>query len=146
MANVQVIQRNAHLAGAVKLEFVAGREGRVAKATVTAISNNVRGSGEAREQQSTAIQWTLWGPLAENAANYLGRGSHVNIVGRIRNNNYEKEGDTVYGWAFTVEEMDYLDSRAEGEARRGASREGNEAGAQPGTKSGSHKRPARAEA
>ena len=35
MANVQVIQRHAHLAGAVKLEFVNGREGRLAKATLT---------------------------------------------------------------------------------------------------------------
>ena len=34
------------------------------------------------EQQATAIQWTLWGVQAENAAAYLGRGSHVNIVGR----------------------------------------------------------------
>ena len=33
MANVQVIQRHAHLAGAVKLEFVNGREGKVAKVT-----------------------------------------------------------------------------------------------------------------
>jgi single-stranded DNA-binding protein len=122
MANIQVIQRNAHLAGAVKLESVAGRDGRVAKATLTAISNNVRGSGESREQQSTVIQWTLWGALAENAGNYLGRGSHVNIVGRLRNNNYEKDGGTVYGWSFTVEEIDYLDSRAEGEARRADAR------------------------
>lgn len=129
MANIQVIQRNAHLAAAVKLEFVSGREGRVAKATLTAISNNVRGSGEAREQQSTAIQWTLWGALAENAANYLGRGSHVNIVGRLRNNNYVRDEETVYGWDFTAEEMDYLDSRAEAEARRGATQGDSGAGA-----------------
>jgi single stranded DNA-binding protein len=77
-----------------------------------------RGSGEAREEESTAIQWTLWGKQAENAAEYLGKGSHVNIVGRLRNNNYEKDGETVYGMAFTAEEIDYLDSRAESEARR----------------------------
>ena len=46
MANVQVIQRHAHLAGAVKLEFVNGREGKIAKAVLTAISNTRRGSGE----------------------------------------------------------------------------------------------------
>ena len=142
MANVQVIQRNAHLAGAVKLEFVSGREGRIAKATLTAISNNVRGSGEAREQQSTAIQWTLWGAQAENAAEYLVRGSHVNIVGRLRNNNYVKDEETVYGWDFAVEEIDYLDSRAEGEARRGAAQGAEGSGA----KGGSTRRPARAEA
>lgn len=118
MANVSVIQRHAHLAGAVKLEFVNGREGKIAKAVLTAISNTRRGSGEQREEESTAIQWTLWGKQAENAAEYLGKGSHVNIVGRLRNNNYEKDGETVYGMAFTAEEIDYLDSRAESEARR----------------------------
>ena len=85
---------------------------------LTAISNTRRGSGEQREEESTAIQWTLWGKQAENAAEYLGKGSHVNIVGRLRNNNYEKDGETVYGMAFTAEEIDYLDSRAEIEARR----------------------------
>jgi len=122
MANVSVIQRHAHLAGAVKLEFVNGREGKIAKAVLTAISNTRRanrgGEGETREEESTAIQWTLWGKQAENAAEYLGKGSHVNIVGRLRNNNYEKDGETVYGMAFTAEEIDYLDSRAESEARR----------------------------
>jgi len=118
MANVSVIQRHAHLAGAVKLEFVNGREGKIAKAVLTAISNTRRGSGEAREEESTAIQWTLWGKQAENAAEYLGKGSHVNIVGRLRNNNYEKDGEEVYALAFTCEEIDYLDSKAESEARR----------------------------
>ena len=119
MANVSVIQRHAHLAGAVKLEFVNGREGKIAKAVLTAISNERRSCGDSREQETTAIQWTLWGRQAENAAQYLGKGSHVNIVGRLRNNNFEKDGETVYGMAFTAEEIDYLDSRAEREARRG---------------------------
>jgi single stranded DNA-binding protein len=118
MANVQVFQRHAHLAGGVKLEFVNGREGKIAKAVLTAISNSRRGSGESREEESTAIQWTLWGKQAENAAEYLGKGSHVNIVGRLRNNNYEKDGEEVYALAFTAEEVDYLDSRGEAEARR----------------------------
>jgi len=118
MANVQVFQRHAHLAGAVRIEYVNGREGRVAKAVLTAISNNRRGSGDSREEEATAIQWTLWGKQAENAAEYLGKGSHVNIVGRLRNNNFEKDGVTVYGMAFTAEEIDYLDSRADSEARR----------------------------
>lgn len=119
MAYVQVIQRNAHLAGAVKLDFVNGREGKVAKAVLTAISNARRGSGEAREEEATAIHWTLWGKQAEHAAEYLGKGSHVNIVGRLRNNNYQGgEGEDVYALAFTVEEIDYLDRRQDAEARR----------------------------
>ena len=122
MANVQVIQRDAHLAGAVRLELVNGREGRVAKGTVTAISNTRWGSGEDRNQEATAIQWVLWGAQAENAAEYLSVGSHVNIVGRLRNNNFEKDGETQYRLEFTVEEIDYLDSRADAEARRAANR------------------------
>ena len=84
MANVQVSQRHAHLAASVRIEYVNGREGKVAKAGLTAISNNRRRSGDSREEEATAIQWTLWGKQAENAAEYLGKGSHVNIIGRLR--------------------------------------------------------------
>jgi len=119
MNNVLVIQRHAHLAGAIKLEFVKGREGKLAKAQLTAISNQYRGSGEDREERAVAIHWTLWGKQAEHAAEYLGKGSHVNLVGRLHNNNYQDgEGREVYGVEFTVEDIDYLDSKAESEARR----------------------------
>jgi single stranded DNA-binding protein len=103
----------------VRIEFVNGREGQIAKGVVTAISNSRRGSGDDRQEESTAIQWTLWGKQAESAAEYLGKGSHVNLVGRLRNNNYQDaSGADVYAWSFTVEEIDYLDTRTEGEARR----------------------------
>jgi single-strand DNA-binding protein len=111
MAFVRVEQRNAHLAGAVRLHTVEGRDGPVSKATLTAISNTRRGSGDNRGDEATAILWTLWGKQAENAAQYLGKGSHVNVVGRVQNNNYEM--------AFTAEEIDYLDTKAEGDALRG---------------------------
>jgi single-strand DNA-binding protein len=119
MANVQVIQRHAHLAGAVKFEFVNGREGKLAKAVLTAISNQYRGSGEDREERAVAISWTLWGKQAEHAAEYLSKGSHVNLLGRLHNNRYQDgEGREVHGMEFTVEDIDYLDSKAESEARR----------------------------
>jgi len=118
MAFVRVEQRNARLATAVRVEFVKGRDGEVAKGTVTIISNTRRGSGDDKSDEATAIQWTLWGKQAENAAEYLGKGSRVNVVGRLRNNNYDKDGTTVYGFQFTCEELDYLDSKAESDARR----------------------------
>jgi len=66
----------------------------------------------------TSIQWTLWGVQADNAVEYLGKGSHVKAVGRLVNNHYEDlHGDKVYGFAFTCEEIDYLDSKAESETR-----------------------------
>jgi len=131
MANVQVIQRNAHLAGPVRLDTVNGREGPVAKAVLTAISNTRRairgGEGEAREEERTAILWTLWGKQAENAAKYLGRGSHVNIVGRLRNDHYRNgEGEDVFGFAFTCEEIDYLDTKAQSQEREARREQDNE--------------------
>jgi single stranded DNA-binding protein len=119
MAFVRVEQRNARLAASVRIDTVNGREGPLTKGTVTVISNVRRGTGEGREDEATAIQWTLWGRLAENAAQYLTKGSRVNVIGRFQNNNYEdQDGSVVYGLTFTCEELDYLDSRAEAETRR----------------------------
>ena len=116
MAFVRVEQRNARLAAPVRVETVSGRDGPISRGTVIAISNARRGSGEGREEEATSILWTLWGKQAENAARYLGKGSRVNVVGSLRNNNYDKDGVTVYGFDFTAEEIDYLDSRGEREA------------------------------
>ncbi len=125
MAFVRVEQRNARLAGPVRVEYVKGRDGEVAKGTVTIFSNTRRGSGDDRAEEATAIQWTLWGKQAENAAEYLDKGSRVNVVGRLRNNNYIDAGGTaVYGFGFTCEELDYLDSKADSDARRRACQEG----------------------
>jgi single-strand DNA-binding protein len=121
MTFVRVEQRNAHLAGAVRLHTREGRGGPIAKATLTAISNTRRGGrteGDNSGEEATAILWTLWGQQAENAALYLGKGSHVNVVGRVQNNHYEKDGETVYTMAFTAEAIDYLDTKAVGEALR----------------------------
>jgi single-strand DNA-binding protein len=128
MAFVRVEQRNAHLASAVRLVSVPGREGPIAKATLTAISNTKKGSGDNRGEEATAILWTLWGKQAENAAQYLAKGSHINVVGRVQNNNYEREGETVYSMAFTAEEIDYLDTKAEGDALRARKGEGPDEG------------------
>ena len=82
------------------------------------------------------------GKQAENAAEYLGKGSRVNVVGRLENNNYEdKDGEKVYGFTFTCEEIDYLDSKAESEARR--QREQGASGPEPSPSKGKGRRAAR---
>ena len=113
MATVRIEQRNGRLATEVKVEEVTTREGLLAKGTIVVISNGFRNG----ESEATAIRWTVWGRQAENAARYLGKGSRVNVVGSLRNNNYDKDGATVYGFDFTAEEIDYLDSRGEHDAR-----------------------------
>jgi single-strand DNA-binding protein len=119
MSFVRIEQRNARLAAAVKLDQVKGSEGPISKGTVVVISNARRGAG--KDDEVTSIQWTLWGKQAENAAKYLDRGSHVNVVGRLQNNVYtDGQGSKVYGFTFTCEEIDYLDSKADAETRKAA--------------------------
>jgi single stranded DNA-binding protein len=119
MAYVRVEQRNARLAAAVRVETVQGKEGPLSKGTVVVISNVRKGSGEGREEEATSIQWTLWGKQADNAAAYLGKGSRVNVLGRLQNNNYQNaDGQQVYGMTFTVEDIDYLDTKADADARK----------------------------
>jgi single-strand DNA-binding protein len=148
MAFVRVEQRNAHLASAVRLVSVQGRDGQpVSKATLTAISNTRKGSGDNRGEEATAIFWTLWGKQAENAAKVLAQGSHVNVVGRVQNNNYEKDGTTIYTMAFTAEEIDYLDTKAEGDALRNTQGPGLDEGSRsaastPGAKAKGEPKPA----
>jgi single stranded DNA-binding protein len=138
MAFVRVEQRNARLATEVRLSKVEGKDGPLSKGLITTISNVRKGSGEQRAEEATSIQWTLWGKLAENAAQYLGKGSRVNVVGRVQNDTYQNaDGQTVYALSFTCEEIDYLDSRMEAEARR--ARDPSDATpkvAEPGPKSG----------
>jgi len=122
MANVLVIQRHAHLSTEVRIEYLGDTEGRIAKATLIAISNTRWGSGESRSQKATVIRWTVWGTQAENAATYLGQGSHVNVVGRVSNSSYVKDGVTQHLLEFTAEEIDYLDSKADADARRTSGR------------------------
>ena len=140
MAFVRVEQRNARLAAGVRIDTVQGKDGPVSKGTCVAISNIRKNGGE---EEATSIQWTFWGKQAESAAEYLGKGSRVNIVGRVQNNNYENADRVmVYGLTFTCEEIDYLDTRAEGDARR--SKEGGEAPAKAAANDASSKANGRA--
>lgn len=98
----------------------------VMKATIVVLSNKRfknRDTGEVRES-ATRIRWTLWREQAENATKYLRKGSLVAIEGVIDNNDYKKDGEEIYDLNFTVQEIEYLESKAVAEARQ-AARAGN---------------------
>ena len=113
MANVQVIQRNAHLAGAVKLDQVNGRDGKLAKAVLTAISNTRRGSGDERARRSRPRSSGRCGAsrprtppsTSARAATSTSSGTCATTTTRAA------DGGTVYALAFTCDEIDYLDSK-----------------------------------
>lgn len=119
MAKVLVIQRCARLVGPVHVSYIERREGRIARGRLTAISSGWHGFGAAREQEETAIQWTLWGALAESAAARLISGSRVNVVGTMRNDSQLKDREVIYAMVFTAEAVDDLDDREESELDTG---------------------------
>jgi hypothetical protein len=103
---------------AVKLEFVNGREGKVAKAVLTAISNSRRGSGE-EPRGSHRDPVDAVGQAGRTRRRVPGQGlaRQHRRPGAQQQLPGQRRGE-VYGLAFTVDEIDYLDSKAEGEARR----------------------------
>jgi single-stranded DNA-binding protein len=60
----------------------------------------------------------------------LHKGAHVAVEFRIDNVHYEQDGENVFDFQFTVEGIEYLDSKAQSEARRaGKQSEGSAASA-----------------
>jgi single stranded DNA-binding protein len=124
------VHQYGHLAANPEMTYVGQGEQRVARTSIVVISNKVlkdRDTGETREK-TTRLRWTLWRQQAENAARYLSKGSAVLIKGRVENNDYEKDGETVYDLQFVVEEIKYLDTKAAAEARAAARGNGGNAG------------------
>lgn len=118
MSEVKVRQIG-HLASNPEMTYVGLGEQKVARVRLVVMSNKRwtdQNTGEARGK-TTAISWNLWRGQAENAMKYLRKGSHVSIEGRVENNNFEKDGETVYSFGFTCEDLEYLDSKAVADAR-----------------------------
>jgi len=90
------------------------------KTLVTVISNSRWKDPQGKvSEKATAINWTLWGKVAVNASWYLDVGSKVAVVGTLEGNRYTgNEGKEVFGFNFTARSVEYLESKADTEARR----------------------------
>jgi single-strand DNA-binding protein len=63
------------------------------------------------KQTADFLQVTIFNKQAENAANYLGKGSKCMVIGRLVNANYEKDGQTVYKNDIIADKVEFLDSK-----------------------------------
>lgn len=118
------VDQVGHLAETPKLTHYGSGENAGVRVWMTVIANTRRtdqDTGEIREK-ATRISWTLFGKMAENAAKFLRKGSHVAVWGRIESDEYEKDGETNYSMSFIAEEVEYLDSKETAERR--AARQG----------------------
>ncbi len=55
---------------------------------------------------------TCWNRLAEVVEKHCGKGTKLLIVGRLKNNNYEKDGQKVYSNEIVIESLEFLEARA----------------------------------
>lgn len=74
-------------------------------------------------QKQERTEWhriTAWGPLGEVCMKYLTKGRQVCVVGSIRTDEYEKNGEKRYSTGITAKEVEFLaggDSAASGGGR-----------------------------
>jgi len=119
MSTVEVRQIG-HVATAPVTETLSIKGRSQTKVSLTVISNARWKDAQGKPQEkATAINWTLWGKVAMNASWYLIVGSKVEIAGRMESRRYtNKEGKEVFGFEFTARGVQYLETKAQSEARR----------------------------
>ncbi len=60
---------------------------------------------------SDFFTFTLWGAQAEYVEKYAKKGDKIAICGKLLNNNYEKNGQTIYSNDIQVENIELLSAR-----------------------------------
>lgn len=53
----------------------------------------------------------VWSPIAEIVEQYLKKGSHVLVEGKVKQRQYEKEGEKKYVTEIKVDSFEFLDSK-----------------------------------
>ena len=119
MSRVEVRQIG-HVAVAPVAETLSVKGRGQTKVALTVISNARWKDAEGKlQQKATSITWTLWGKVALNASWYLGVGSKVAIAGTLESRRYtNQEGKEVFTFEFTARSVEYLETKAQAEARR----------------------------
>ena len=65
------------------------------------------------KEQSDFFDVTAFGKTAEFVSNYFKKGQQVALIGRLQNNNYEKDGKKHYGNIIIAEEVFFADRKKE---------------------------------
>lgn len=67
-----------------------------------------------RKEETEWHRVVFFGKPAETIAQYVRKGSKLNVIGRLRTSNYEKDGQTHYSTEIIAEEFEMLDSARSG--------------------------------
>ena len=103
------MQKNVFVGNLARSVSVTGAGDR-AVAKFTLIANEYAGkdksTGEAQER-AVAIQFTAFRGKGEAIAKNAMKGDQLIVDYRVENNNYEKDGEAVYGYNFIVEDFTF---------------------------------------
>lgn len=69
------------------------------------------------EREADFITIVAWRKQAENICQYLDKGSLVSIEGRIQTGSYEKEGQRIYTTEVIADQVNFLESKTQSQAR-----------------------------
>lgn len=64
-----------------------------------------------KKGEADFFNYTAFGKKAEFVEKYLHQGTKVVITGRVENDNYERDGRKVYGFAFIADEIEFAESK-----------------------------------
>jgi len=64
-----------------------------------------------KQEDVSYVRVVVWGKMAENAAEYLAKGSNVFVEGRMQSRSWEKDGVKQYGMDVVASNVQYLDKK-----------------------------------
>lgn len=92
----------------------------IAKAQFT-LAVNRSFANQSGEREADFIQIQAWRKQAENAANFLKKGSLVGIDGRIQSGSYERDGQRIYFTNVVADSIQFLEPKNGTGGSQGAS-------------------------
>ena len=66
---------------------------------------------QGEERTADFIQCVAFNKIAKACKDYLKKGSHVIVVGRLVENNYTKDGKKYYGHRIVIEKLRFLETK-----------------------------------
>ena len=75
-----------------------------------------KGKKQEGQQNADFISCVAFGKVGEFAEKYLQKGTKIAVTGRIQTGSYEKDGVKVYTTDVVVEEHEFVESKATGDA------------------------------
>lgn len=104
---MNITHQIGRISSEIDLKFLPGSGTAVAKFSM-AVDRKFQKDKDNKVTDFHRIQ--IWGKLAENVANYSGKGRLIAVSGELQNNNYEdKEGVKHYGYVINATEIKFLD-------------------------------------